>query len=217
MKAMFILGIALIVIGAAVLGYDHYSYTTTDEVLKIGPITATAERTHTVALPPFLGWLLGKTFDDLNPSDRFGQTGVHRAKARPQQPCHRAQKVVVTAQGQRQSRQENQRHQQQIEVERGNRNQGNDQREGRFRRHAQRRADKLVDLLHIVGDARHQITNALAAMKGLTFAQQTEIKLIAGVAFDALGEHADRHAVNNIKETITHIGRQYQQRCDSQR
>ena len=58
MKAMFILGIALIVIGAAVLGYDHYSYTTTDEVLKIGPITATAERTHTVALPPFLGWLL---------------------------------------------------------------------------------------------------------------------------------------------------------------
>jgi hypothetical protein len=58
MKAAIILGVALIAIGAAVLGYDHYSYTSRDEVLRIGPITATAERTHTVSLPPLLGWLL---------------------------------------------------------------------------------------------------------------------------------------------------------------
>jgi hypothetical protein len=58
MKSMLILGIALIVIGGAVLGYDHYSYTTTENVLQIGPITATAERTHTVAMPPVIGWLL---------------------------------------------------------------------------------------------------------------------------------------------------------------
>lgn len=58
MKTSLILGIALIVMGAAVLGYDHYSYTTTEEVLKIGPLTATAEETHTVSLPPILGWLL---------------------------------------------------------------------------------------------------------------------------------------------------------------
>lgn len=58
MKTNLILGIALIVMGAAVLGYDHYSYTTTEQVLKIGPITATAEKTHTVALPAILGWLL---------------------------------------------------------------------------------------------------------------------------------------------------------------
>ena len=58
MKATLILGIALIVIGAAVLGYDHYSYTTTEKVLQIGPLTATAERSHTVSLPPILGWLL---------------------------------------------------------------------------------------------------------------------------------------------------------------
>jgi hypothetical protein len=58
MKSMLILGIALIVIGGAVLGYDHYSYTTTENVLQIGPITATAERTHTVAMPPLIGWLL---------------------------------------------------------------------------------------------------------------------------------------------------------------
>ena len=58
MKGIFILGIALVAIGAAVLGYDHYTYTTTEQVLKIGPITATAEKTHTVALPAILGWLL---------------------------------------------------------------------------------------------------------------------------------------------------------------
>ena len=57
MKAI-ILGVTLIVIGAAVLGYDHYSYTTKDTVLQIGPLTATAERTHTVSLPPIFGWLL---------------------------------------------------------------------------------------------------------------------------------------------------------------
>lgn len=58
MKTILILGVAMIVIGAAVLGYDHYSYTTTENILQIGPITATAEETHTVSLPPILGWLL---------------------------------------------------------------------------------------------------------------------------------------------------------------
>ena len=58
MKSTFLIGIALIVIGGAVLGYDHYSYTTNEKVLQIGPITATAEKTHEVSLPPILGWLL---------------------------------------------------------------------------------------------------------------------------------------------------------------
>lgn len=58
MKPILILGIALIIAGAGVLGYEHYSYTTTEQVLKIGPVTATAERTHTVWFPPILGWLL---------------------------------------------------------------------------------------------------------------------------------------------------------------
>jgi len=57
-KTTLILGIALIVMGAAILAYDHYSYTTTEKVLQIGPLAATAERTHTVSLPPILGWLL---------------------------------------------------------------------------------------------------------------------------------------------------------------
>lgn len=58
MKAILITGVALIVMGAAVLGYDHYSYTTTENILQIGPITATAEKTHTVSIPPIVGWLL---------------------------------------------------------------------------------------------------------------------------------------------------------------
>jgi hypothetical protein len=58
MKNTFIVGIALIVFGAAVLAYDHFSYTTTETVLQVGPVTATADRTHDVALPPILGWIL---------------------------------------------------------------------------------------------------------------------------------------------------------------
>jgi hypothetical protein len=58
MKGIFFAGIASIALGIAVLGYDHYSYTTTEKVLQIGPVTATAEQTHNVSLPPVLGWLL---------------------------------------------------------------------------------------------------------------------------------------------------------------
>ncbi|BAL27254.1 hypothetical protein [Azoarcus sp. KH32C] len=58
MKATLIAGVVLIVMGAAVLGYDHFSYTTTENILQIGPISATAEEKHTVSIPPLVGWLL---------------------------------------------------------------------------------------------------------------------------------------------------------------
>jgi hypothetical protein len=58
MKNLLILGVTLLVIGAAVLGFDRYSYTTQENILQVGPITATAEQTHTVFLPPILGWFL---------------------------------------------------------------------------------------------------------------------------------------------------------------
>lgn len=58
MKNFLIIGIVLLASGAALLGYDHYSYTTKEQVLQIGPLTATAEKTHTVSFPPVLGWLL---------------------------------------------------------------------------------------------------------------------------------------------------------------
>ena len=58
MKNNLILGIALIVIGAAILAYGHFSYQTRETVLEIGPIKATADKTHTVPMPPILGWAL---------------------------------------------------------------------------------------------------------------------------------------------------------------
>jgi hypothetical protein len=58
MKNTFIAGIVMVVLGAALLGYGYFNYTTTEQVLKIGPIVATAEKEHTVSFPPILGWLL---------------------------------------------------------------------------------------------------------------------------------------------------------------
>lgn len=58
MKNTLILGIALILLGAAILAYGHFSYRTNETVLEVGPITATAEKTHTVPIPPILGWVL---------------------------------------------------------------------------------------------------------------------------------------------------------------
>lgn len=51
-----ILGIVLIVIGAAILAYGHFSYQSRETVLEVGPIKATAEKTHDVPVPPILGW-----------------------------------------------------------------------------------------------------------------------------------------------------------------
>lgn len=58
MKKTVILGIVLILIGVAVLAYRQFSYQTRETVLEIGPIKATAERTHTLPMPPILGWAL---------------------------------------------------------------------------------------------------------------------------------------------------------------
>ena len=56
MKTMIITGIALIVIGIALLG--QYSYTTQESVFQLGPLQATAEKTHTISAPPAVGWAL---------------------------------------------------------------------------------------------------------------------------------------------------------------
>ena len=58
MKNQSILGIILILVGAAILAYGHFSYQSRETVLEVGPIKATAERTHNVPIPPLLGWAL---------------------------------------------------------------------------------------------------------------------------------------------------------------
>ena len=52
---MKLVGIVLIVIGVVGLAYGGITYTTREKVLDIGPLEATAERRHTVPLPPVLG------------------------------------------------------------------------------------------------------------------------------------------------------------------
>jgi hypothetical protein len=52
---MRIIGIVLIVIGVIALLYGGITYTRKEKVLDIGPIEATAERRHTIPLPPVVG------------------------------------------------------------------------------------------------------------------------------------------------------------------
>ena len=56
MKApLRLIGIALIALGLIALAYQGISYTKSEKVLEIGPITATKETTKTIPLPPILG------------------------------------------------------------------------------------------------------------------------------------------------------------------
>jgi hypothetical protein len=50
-----LVGIVLIVLGALALAYGGFTYTTKEKVVDIGPIEATAEKKHSVPLPPILG------------------------------------------------------------------------------------------------------------------------------------------------------------------
>ena len=52
---MKIVGLVLIVIGIVALAYQGLTYTTRETVLDIGPIHATADKEHTIPLPPVLG------------------------------------------------------------------------------------------------------------------------------------------------------------------
>jgi len=50
-----IIGILLIVLGLVALAYQGITYTKTEKVLEVGPITATKETKKTIPLPPVLG------------------------------------------------------------------------------------------------------------------------------------------------------------------
>jgi len=50
-----IIGIILIAFGLFGLAWGGFTYTTREKVLDIGPIHATAEKTHNVPLPPIAG------------------------------------------------------------------------------------------------------------------------------------------------------------------
>ena len=55
MKPVAIVGVLLIVFGLVALAYQGFTYTRREKVIDLGPIKATAEREHTVPLPPVVG------------------------------------------------------------------------------------------------------------------------------------------------------------------
>jgi len=55
MKPVAIIGIVLIVLGIAGLVIGRFSYTTEEKVLDVGPLEATAEKEHNIAIPDIAG------------------------------------------------------------------------------------------------------------------------------------------------------------------
>jgi hypothetical protein len=57
MKPVMLVGIILIVLGLVALAYKGITYTTQEEVAKIGPLEAKVQKEKTIPLPPILGGL----------------------------------------------------------------------------------------------------------------------------------------------------------------
>ena len=57
MKNNALIGVILILLGAAVLFFQGISFTRKETVIDLGPIKATADKTETVPIPPIIGWL----------------------------------------------------------------------------------------------------------------------------------------------------------------
>jgi hypothetical protein len=55
MRPLAILGIVLIVLGIVGLVLGRFSYTTEEKVLDVGPLQATAEKEHSIAVPDIAG------------------------------------------------------------------------------------------------------------------------------------------------------------------
>lgn len=55
MRTALIIGVILIVLGAAALAYQGFTYTTDKEIIDIGPVKATAKTQKTVPISPLLG------------------------------------------------------------------------------------------------------------------------------------------------------------------
>jgi hypothetical protein len=55
MNTTKIFAIALIAIGIIAFAYQGISYTTRDKVVDLGPLHVTAEKSHTLPLPPIVG------------------------------------------------------------------------------------------------------------------------------------------------------------------
>ena len=55
MRTTTLLAIILIAIGIVAFGYQGITYTTKENVVNIGPLKVTTEKTNTLPLPPIVG------------------------------------------------------------------------------------------------------------------------------------------------------------------
>ncbi len=57
MKAVTLIGVALIVLGVLALAYQGITYTTREKVVDLGPLKITADKENSIPLPPIIGVL----------------------------------------------------------------------------------------------------------------------------------------------------------------
>jgi len=57
MKPAGFIGIILIVVGIIALAYGGFTYTKREKIIDVGPLQVSADKVHTVPLPPILGAL----------------------------------------------------------------------------------------------------------------------------------------------------------------
>lgn len=55
MRTTTVIAIILIAIGIVAFGYQGITYTTREDVVNIGPLKMTTEKTSTLPLPPIVG------------------------------------------------------------------------------------------------------------------------------------------------------------------
>lgn len=55
MKPTILIAIILIALGVFAFAYEGFNYTTRENVVDIGPLKVTAEKTKTLPLPPIVG------------------------------------------------------------------------------------------------------------------------------------------------------------------
>lgn len=55
MKTNTIIAVILIALGIVAFTYQGITYTTKEKAIDLGPLQVTAEKTHTIPLPPILG------------------------------------------------------------------------------------------------------------------------------------------------------------------
>jgi drug/metabolite transporter (DMT)-like permease len=55
MKTYTLIGIILIVVGIAAFAYQGISYTTREQVVDLGPVHMSADKTRTIPLSPIVG------------------------------------------------------------------------------------------------------------------------------------------------------------------